>query len=860
MPPARQPGGVGNAGLAPIFSQLPLGTAGFDDAFDFLTVLKGEEFVKASPFIPWLPVPGAGAAAVNTEVAAPKDLITAAACLGGRLAPTVATRNAWRASNPLTHRFTLSAINHQAGALKSFGALTSTFTDTEHYRKSVMEILSQQPNLSTLELTDRDLEEPSPFDTPGAPAPAGGRGGPRGGRGGQAAPQAATPPVPGPAALKWLSLARTSDLVDDGAILPMEKLLRLWTLLPGRCLDSERRDVRSLLCANAEELRSGAQSASTVATPTDARLGRSLRMLSETAVIYPLPRFRLETLSFEEVSTELSDAISYAQGSAIESARSLSRRLLYGKREYGDLCSLLAELASPEERVVQLERISVLACPGRHAQALHLRLPEINTYVCERAALITTGRNAAKAGEALFDLLVADARVAGADSVNIMDQHGDAAGGGTGTRRLSAHALQMALQSDDAFLQAAERIALQDTGTSDGRRKVLEIATGAGCVLFQQTLDRPEGLKQRSPALDALVTSAAEASSYFGQRQAADSTGAVDPLAREWEMHRSQVKLLLTGKTSKMQLINPPYGVIGLLNLTASEPYEPVPDEQLYVTESVLDALGPFVHNALVAWAGAGVAVSATGYTFLTLCQAQREYVRWIKQQGDQVQAELLPHADRIFRSALERIDLELRVVLDAAEPHKAAFGHILCFGEAYDQAIAAKKEGLKPLITIHRALPGLIAASAPRSLPGVVLASKRPREDDVVKASKEKRAKVQPDASTKAAVAKPGSKSSMAVWVGDDTLKLGADTFKVTEYGKELGLSDQTIASLCWPVLCSRQDKKAALAFCDNCDDPGHNGVNAKCHRRPEGFDLDTFLKDFGTKGKPKPKGKKKK
>ena len=81
---------------------------------------------------------------------------------------------------------------------------------------------------------------------------------------------------------------------------------------------------------------------------------------------------------------------------------------------------------------------------------------------------------------------------------------------------------------------------------------------------------------------------------------------------------------------------------------------------------------------------------------------------RWIHKQGDQVQSELLPHADKNFRQALERIDLELRVVLDSAEPHKAAFGHLLCFGESFDQAIAAKKEGLKPLITIHRALPGV--------------------------------------------------------------------------------------------------------------------------------------------------------
>ena len=76
MPPARAPAGVGgHAGAAPIFSQLPLGTAGFDDALDFLQVQKTEEFVKASAFLPWLPVPGAVEAAISSAVAAPRDLI-----------------------------------------------------------------------------------------------------------------------------------------------------------------------------------------------------------------------------------------------------------------------------------------------------------------------------------------------------------------------------------------------------------------------------------------------------------------------------------------------------------------------------------------------------------------------------------------------------------------------------------------------------------------------------------------------------------------------------------------------------------------------------------------------------------------
>ena len=65
MPPARQRAAAvgGNAGRAQIFSQLALGTAGFDDSLDFLSASKDDSFVKATGFLPGLPVPAVGAAA-----------------------------------------------------------------------------------------------------------------------------------------------------------------------------------------------------------------------------------------------------------------------------------------------------------------------------------------------------------------------------------------------------------------------------------------------------------------------------------------------------------------------------------------------------------------------------------------------------------------------------------------------------------------------------------------------------------------------------------------------------------------------------------------------------------------------------
>ena len=65
-------------------------------------------------------------------------------CLGGRLASSVAAVRGGKMPTPRrTASLTLPAVNNQAAALKSMGALT----DTELYRKLLMEILSKQPNL-----------------------------------------------------------------------------------------------------------------------------------------------------------------------------------------------------------------------------------------------------------------------------------------------------------------------------------------------------------------------------------------------------------------------------------------------------------------------------------------------------------------------------------------------------------------------------------------------------------------------------------------------------------------------------------------------------------------------------------------
>ena len=854
--PARGAGGA----VRHDFATLNPGCPGFNHDLDWLTLPKDAPLVKSALFIDWRPVPVAFQPASGPAVTAPRAVITAAVSLGARIRDAAADKVAWRNASVLTTRLTTASLNKHNHAMTSYGAFQTTYTDWEMYVNDLAKLIILQADLSELELTMADLEEPTPFDTPAAAAaraaaPAGGRAAGRAGRRGAAPPPPPPPappavPIPGPVELAWLTMAYCADLIDPLENLPFLRLARTWLLMADRCVDAQRRDPRSLVRLNSEVMRSGVAKAVRVDKPSDALLGRDLNEFCKVTILFPLPLFRSNELTLATASTELADAMAYAQGDRADGSRAVARRLLYAEREYPELCTLLQELGSPEERVVQLERLATMACPGRHAQALHLRLSDLNTFIIDRAPLITQARNKGKAGSAIVDLVLTDARETGSSAVvDAAHPHRDDDGGiGGMAAGLSALALTDALQ-DDKFVQAAALIGAEDTGTSAGRRKVLDIATGAGCMIFQKTFATPGALKGRHEALGKVHDSAAELGTYIGQRQAMDSSGNVNPLAEEWVLHQSQVDLLCKAKVSKMDLINPPHGVIGLMNLTASEPFEPVPEDQLYITEAVLDALGPFGHKMLVAWGGPSLASSTTGYTFLTLCQAQRNYIEWIHTQGDAVQKDLLPHADAIFRAALERVDVELMLALGASNVKLARFKHLLCFGESFDNAIASKKAGVAPLITLHRALPGLVHKSTPRSLPGVQLASGRGRGGGLDGGGDERPPKKQKPASKDPV--KPGSKRDVAVWVDDSRLRLGLDTFDIAGYAKQLGLSEEESGALCWPVLVSRQPKAAAIAFCHNPGHKDHQGANAVAHRSPPGFDFTKLCNDFCTRDK---------
>ena len=424
MPPRRTTGAATSVNS---FRPLPRGTPGFEDSLDFLVISKDAPAVKSLAFVRWLPAPAVAGATAATEVAAPRSLITAALCLGARVANTSTATQAWRTAEPLTIRFAATTITKQADFLDSIGTFSTTFKDQVPYRRKLVELLQAQTDLSQLEVDAADLEQPSRFDQTTAPAPqaaAARGGGATGGRrrGAAAAPANAPGAVAqtqaGPASLKFLTLLRASDLFDEQADLPAEPLMRLWALLPDRCSDAERRDPRSRTRANAEVIGAGVAKLTMVATPSDALLGACVASFARGALKFPLSEFQADELSLNTLDQELRDAISFTQGAEIDVARVITRRLLHAKRRYPELIGIVETINDGDGRTLQLERLATVACPGRHSQPLRFRLPDLEEFVVARAAAITQAKNAGKTGAAIVDLLLTDAKDVGTEDVS----------------------------------------------------------------------------------------------------------------------------------------------------------------------------------------------------------------------------------------------------------------------------------------------------------------------------------------------------------------------------------------------------------------------------------------------------------
>ena len=851
---------------------------GADNTLDYIYAPSGAKLLSAFPKLGWV---DASSVAPGCK-AAPALAVQGVTCCsafgdwdGAALQPALAL-------SELTASFSLAYMSRAADALDGLGLLDRVYHHFQSFLDALEVALPRVPSPSPFELGAGELEELSPFLRGGSPGvaavapvaavlgrarvPAVRANAARGIVAVAAIPAvvarpavlgvAAVPAVPpsGPAELQWWSLVQVGHTVDKQSLFPFALFCRRGLVALDRCSPIARADATSRVRAVADSL-AGYLSAEHGGATGAAVLARLFRRTHHRILALP-DELRSGSFDPDELEMELMDDVAYVSGDAARRDTITLGRLSYVQPSYPELADYLSRVGSAGAKATTLDRLSSVLTEAQVKLSLFSRLGPLNLFLAAHNPFLIQCWNKSlpvEGVDGVTSLLLKehtewkDSKPSVApltDALNDLDLVGTGRGGAA----LTEGALKRALVEDTRFVDAAEEISQLDLTDENQRIEAVEVATLSRCDVFHRFFAKPSSLINRHAVFGQLHQCIGDMGAHLGRAQAADpATGTIPKLRADWTFPSDLCALLFRGRISKLfeGLFNGVGGALALYNLTASEPFVEVPEDQLYVVESVLELLIPFARATFV---GAGWnAVSTTGYTAASLLERQLEHVKWVRGMGATEVPTLLQLAQTNFKQALLDADLHVATLNGDPEPAKVVRDHLLKKGTCeFDKEINRKREGAEPLVIVRRAFPNLMPTSAPRSLPGVILdgggGGPGPGPGKPGKPGDKKPGDKKPEDQPKP----PGSAKSLASWTDDTHMRLGATIYDVEAIAKLYSLD---VAEMCWPVLLTVKRGGHALCLCPQWEEPGHTSLTSKAHVRPKGWNITTIEKNHSAK-----------
>jgi uncharacterized membrane protein YgcG len=687
------------------------------------------------------------------------------------------------------------------------------------------------------------------------------------------APRAAIAAAPAraPIELDWLHKVRLGSRVDPTSIFPFQAFLRISAVAPDRCSQDARDDPDSLIREVADSLKAGALAQ--FPTLGNAALARQFAAFAASMELLP-SALRSHSFDSDVQGREMIDAIAYAGELAMQDRVTASRLHLIS-RDYPSVFGLLVPAPgaalSVAVQVTVLRSLAPLGLGYRAGASLFDCIELVDALLLKHAAFLVQALNKGLAVTEVVRLLKLEA-AEWKDAAGAGESTGDGATPSLSRNSVSLKgvtdaALRRAILESDDFLQVADEIEGFDLETTEGRLGALEAALLSGLSIFQRFFANPGCLTTKHPVFAALTLCLSAMPAYLGRAQAADpATGEISELRANWLFHQDQCDKLFRGQLSSMSWFSRPFGALALLNLDASEPFEDCPAGQLYIVETVIEELIPFVRSTMIAagWA----AESKGGYTLHGLFQRQLSHLKWIRKQGELEVDALLPHAQATFLTALLDCDSAHARMLSHPEPASAKLDFLIPFGGPYDSELKSKTVGAAPIIHMRRAFPGLFAKSSPRSLAGVSLPAAAADATGATAATSGggggrgggkgggkgggrggkgggKGDGGDGGGGGGGAVKAPGSMKNVAKWVDATHLRLGELIYDTAKIGQHYTLDPNH----CYPVLLSTKKGGAALALCQHWNEPGHTSLTSDAHVIPKQFDYSHVCNHFATK-----------
>ena len=347
----------------------------------------------------------------------------------------------------------------------------------------------------------------------------------------------------------------------------------------------------------------------------------------------------------------------------------------------------------------------------------------------------------------------------------------------------------------------------------------------------------------------------------------------------EWRWNAGAFELFRKRDYLKMDWVSHETGFLGVRKLRDINPIAPVPADQHFRVQSVLEGIQEFMHLTMVQ---AGYpAVSNKGHTARTFFDLHIERLKWAREMGNQIGTDQVVFMTNAFKEALGLAGQLARAIDACTNPADANYEFFLPFDCAYTRDTALRMETLQPLRLIRRALPTLLPPPPARTLDGVHSGSgsssnrstqpgrtqptapnKRKRNTNagpkaqpvVPSTSGQNKAgpkgnRASPTSQGPKSVGKdsdslaPGSRHFLAKPMADGKLALGGriyDTRSIAAHYK-LGEGDR-----CWPVLLSSKSGAGRLALCPHASQASHHGLNCGQHTHPPGWDLSMVTSRF--------------
>ena len=664
-----------------------------------------------------------------------------------------------------------------------------------------------------------------------------------------------------PADLEWLHLVKLAARVDETSLFPFLPFLRTGAVALDRCSQAARNDPNSLVREVADSLRAGTLAHSRAVSLGNAALARQFAAFAAGVELLP-SALRTHSFDSEVMGRELLDAISYTGEPAMQDMVT-SGRLHLINHEYPSAHDFLMRAPGASAKVSVIRTLAPLGLGYLAGTSLFDCLEIVDALLLRHAPFLNQAWNKNLAVIEVVRLLKTEAaewksaNAAGADTSAEKDSDATAFNRpSVSLRGVTDVALRRATLECDAFLGVAAEIEVLDLETNEGRAAALEASLLSGLPIFQRFFANPSCLSTRHAVFASLVQCLSQMPAYLGRAQALNlETNEVPELRENWLFHKDQCDKLFKGRISEIAWFSGKQGALALFNLDASEPFEDCPDDQIYVVETVLTELIPFVRATMIAagWA----AQSTTGYTLAALFERQLAHIRWIRKQGELEITTLLPHAQEVFVAALKECEETHTRMLAHTLPALAKLDFHLGFDGTYDRELKTKVTGTTPLINLRRAFPGFLPASTPRSFHGVVLPSTVPPSPGGGSGGGRgggdggggRHGKGAGKGGGKgggggnggrgggggdggaAAVKAPGSLSGVATWPDATHMRLGNLIYDTTAIAKHYSLD----ADHCFPVLLSTKTGGHALALCQHWGEPGHTALSSSKHVVPK-------------------------